>query len=591
MFEMNIRVDDLQLASKKLQKLVSDIDITSYNKCSFHGLSSQLVSLQSIFNQINALADSNHGLLKVMTWHASEGDCVWQALAKQCETLNYVDDDFGEILDLVYDNISGNLKHEPHYQKGMQDLGKGFELKNGEHYLTYASHGIEIVEEPLEQDVSALAVGFSKYDPSTFYECATAWVDASKNLSHLADGIKKIASEVENSGSQGTFTSAAGEGIRRWSVSIDQLSRRTHEIGSRLDAFTRSYAETRTHLNAIADESERAQTKAAAEQKPFDGSRYSEEANAVLRNHYNPQLHEVDTSKVEFPVPLRAFKSDYDPSTPPQRSFIPANSNGVVDAPFIAASPAGAKSVLAQPVVPPPDTTDIPKATPGKGMPPAETTPNAAHPLPPSQGSGVGSVSGPTSMASGTTPSPATPAGTTTAGAAGSAGHPSAGYLGGYPSHWNNPHQSPHKNRESRPHTNLVVGAGAFGTGLSTGSSDRVVPKGGALRAIPGAGQTPGTAGTNPNTPTSSSTKAPAGSGSPAKSGTNPNTPTTSTGRPGTSGIPGTPGTGTSHNTTSKTTPRRPRRSAHNTERILPKPGGIRGPIRHPDDPLYGTGR
>lgn len=33
------------------------------------------------------------------------------------------------------------------------------------------------------------------------------------------------------------------------------------------------------------------------------------------------------------------------------------------------------------------------------------------------------------------------------------------------------------------------------------------------------------------------------------------------------------------------------RRREPSSNRILPKPGGIRGPIRHPDDPLYGTGR
>ncbi|MBS6415425.1 MAG: hypothetical protein KH384_08780 [Corynebacteriales bacterium] len=33
------------------------------------------------------------------------------------------------------------------------------------------------------------------------------------------------------------------------------------------------------------------------------------------------------------------------------------------------------------------------------------------------------------------------------------------------------------------------------------------------------------------------------------------------------------------------------RRREPRSNRILPKPGGIRGPIRHPDDPLYGTGR
>lgn len=587
-----MRVDNKELRRlcTKLDKVVHDTEVGSINQCSFTGLNSELVSVQSMFNQINELVTGDHGLRTLLDWHIEEGNCVCIALSNQCRAICLTDTSTQGDLNGTYDTLSSKRMHKTCLPPDMGGLGHGVKLPDGRLVRSFSSRGIPLTEEPLGQDVDRLAVAFAKFDSSVFADCADAWTSAGETLVNLADDVQKIANDVQGAGSKDAYTYEAGSGIRRWAMSLRQLGKQANTVSKHIDTFAKNYDHARAEVNTVADESYRAKRN-ATEEHPYSPAVYTEKANTVLREHYNPELARADTKNIEIPVPIRAFHPDDTTRLPEPPKPIPVTPKGVLTPPKIEANPVVAKSVLAQPVVPPPDTTDIPKATPGKGMPPAETTPNAAHPLPPSQGSGVGSVSGPTSMASGTTSSPATPAGTTTAGAAGSAGHPSAGYLGGYPSHWNNPHQSPHENRESRPHTNLVVGAGAFGTGLSTGSSDRVVPKGGALRAIPGAGQTPGTAGTNPNTPTSSSTKAPAGSGSPAKSGTNPNTPTTSTGRPGTSGIPGTPGTGTSHNTTSKTTPRRPRRSAHNTERILPQPGNLpHGPIRHPNDPLYNTG-
>lgn len=98
-----------------------------------------------------------------------------------------------------------------------------------------------------------------------------------------------------------------------------------------------------------------------------------------------------------------------------------------------------------------------------------------------------------------------------------------------------------------------------------------------------------GIASTNPNTPTGSSAKTPTNAGSSVKGA---GTPGTGAGRPGMGGMPGAPGAAASQGTTNKSKRRRPRRSAENTERILPQPGNLpRGIIRHPDDPLYGTGR
>ena len=595
---MQVDNDELRDLCSQLNRLVENTNLTVTDRCEFAGLVSELLSVQSFFNQVNELVTGSYGLKKLVKWHIEEGSCVCTALRNQCRAICLTDTSTQGDLNGTYDKLAIKDNHLSCLPPDSSGLGHGMKLPDGRLVRSFSSRGIPLTEEPLGQDVDRLAAEFARFSVSDFTDRALAWESTAETLTTLSDELQIIANDVQGAGSKDAYTYEAGSGIRRWASSLRQLGGQSKVISRHIVAFAENYDHARAEVNAVADESDRAKRN-ATEEHPYNPAVYTEKANTVLREHYNPELAHADTKNIEIPVPIRAFHPDDTTRLPEPPKSIPVTPKGALTPPKIEANPIAAKSVLAQPVVPPPDTTDIPKATPGKGMPPAETTPNAAHPLPPSQGSGVGSVSGPTSMASGTTPSPAAPAGTTTAGAAGSAGHPSAGYLGGYPSHWNNPHQSPHENRESRPHTNLVVGAGAFGTGLSTGSAERTGSMPGTSGITPGTGpKGAGTAGTNPNTPTSSGTKAPASSGSPAKAGTG--TPTTSTGRPGTSGNPGTPGTsgnpgtpgtGASHNTTSKTTPRRTRRSAHNTERILPQPGNPpHGPIRHPNDPLYNTG-
>lgn len=126
--------------------------------------------------------------------------------------------------------------------------------------------------------------------------------------------------------------------MRRWVASLRELGKQANTVSKHIDEFAKNYEYARTEVNAIADESERAQAKDAAEQKPFDGSRYAEEANAVLRDHYNPSLTHADTKSVEIPVPIRAFHRDDTARLPDPLKSAFVTPNGVFDVPLITAS-------------------------------------------------------------------------------------------------------------------------------------------------------------------------------------------------------------------------------------------------------------
>ena len=607
---MHVDNEALHEASAKLERVVGSLDVKQIQQCSFSGLSSDLVSVQSVFQQITELAESDHGLIDAFKWHIAEGICVYTALQSQCEEITRVDFDTKEAFNAVYRSEAAKRNHECRCPADTDGLGDGYSTQNGKRLRSYSSNGIPLVEEPIWPSAEKLAVAFVKFDTELFFQCAKAWDSASELLAELSSVIHKIASEVQNCGSKDAYTHEAGAGIRRWADSIEELSAQSAEVGKHLKHYAVSYADTRTEVNAIADEADRDYREDVIANRLHDGWTYDNKANAVLQEKYNPQLKEVDSHAIEFPVPMRAFHPDHlmeipEPTQAP--TFVPTTP---VSTPPITANPEVVKPTPTQPVVPPPpDTNDIHEVTPPAGMPPAETKPNIVDPVIPGEGKGMGPVGGPT----GTTPggaSPHVPPAATNPATTGPAGmqtpQPGGAPISGYPGRWANPNQSSNENRDNRPNSNVVVGAGAIGTGVGAGVGAGVgvgVGAGSAIRsggatgntgAVPGLGaKGAGAAGTNPNTPSGSGAETATGVGPSAKAGAG--APGSGngwgTGRPGMGGMPGAPGAATSEGK-GKSKPRRSRRSAENTERILPQPGNLpRGIIRHPDDPFYGTGR
>ena len=69
---LNVDSEEVKELAAKLKKLVNEVESGFLNRCSFRGLSSGLVSVQSMFDQVNALAEGEHSLKNLVDWHVEE---------------------------------------------------------------------------------------------------------------------------------------------------------------------------------------------------------------------------------------------------------------------------------------------------------------------------------------------------------------------------------------------------------------------------------------------------------------------------------------------------------------------------------------
>ena len=605
---MHVDNDKLLDSCDKLQRLAKDISFTGVHHFGFTGLMSGLVSVQSFFEQVNEFADGDNGFIAAVTWHAEEAVCISNALRQQCAAVSTADDVTAEDFKTAYLSVARENGHQASCPSDANLVGGTLASHSGHEVKGFVNNSRPITEEP-PQHIHQLAAEFAKFDPTAFWERAAQWEEISDDLQQFADDVCRVSADISAAGSPDAFTHSAGEGIKIWANSVRVLGEQAKRVSEHVTIFADNYAPAAVEINHIADRDIREHDQAIFSNTPYDPSECINEANGVLLNKYNPGLAQADTRSIEIPIPVRALVTEHYPSAPLVTPTQPAPPNGTLNPPNITANPNITTPTPSQPVISPPDTNDIHEVTPPAGMPPAETKPNIVDPVVPGDGRGVGPVGGPSRMTPGgasphvppaaTNPATTGPAGTQTPQPG---GVPISGYLG----RWNNPSHGSNDNRENRPNSNVVIGAGGISTGVGAGVGAGVgvgVGAGSAIRsggatgntgAVPGLGaKGAGAAGTNPNTPSGSGAETATGVGPSAKAGAGASgTGNGAGGRPGMGGMPGAPGAGAGDSKSSKGKPRRSRRSAENTERILPQPGNLpRGIIRHPDDPLYGTGR
>ena len=618
---LNVDSEEVKELAAKLKKLVNEVESGFLNRCSFRGLSSGLVSVQSMFDQVNALAEGEHSLKNLVDWHVEEGRCVAAALESQTEAICRTESATCESINDVYDNRAAKIHHESYLPADQSGLGHGIKLSHGHRVRTFPNAGAPLVPESMGQDVDYLAVQFAKFDSGVFADCAQAWKDASEQLTSLASDLRKIASDVKGSGSDGTYTSAASAGMRRWIESLDELGEQAETVSKRLDSYAKDYEFARQEINAIADEQYRAKKKATPEHpyRADQAAKYREEVNRVLEERYNPSLVHADAHAVEMPIPLRALHADDTVHIPaPQSVFNGAGVGGGVEG--YTASPFQNHP---QQTTPHPRHTTPPTNRVG-GVPTPHPDPQPGHhpgdqpghpgqpgrPGQPGERSGLvppvgshpqitqphpGSAPGPHPGASAMPKSsPVSPARTGSAASPIAAQGPAAVSSDGvpyYPGNWSrtgqNNNRNSNNNASGRSDGRSLGGTALIGAGVGAGINRGTTGIG------TGSGSGSGFAGTSTGFSTSTGTPV---KGSTPKTTITPNTPAgasnTGAGRPGMGGMPGAPGMGSAGQQSGKSQKRRHRRSAANTERILPQPGNLpRGPIRHPDDPLYGTGR
>ena len=326
---MDIDINQLRDQCSKLRNTLEEINTTAFTRCVFKGLNSSLVSLESHFAQINDLATGEHGLTQLVNWHIKEGECVYQALEIQCQ--NICRTDAATRCDLTghYDHIAGEDNHQSCLPENTSGLGHEQKLSDGRTVRYFSNNGSSLAEEPLDQNIDQLAVAFAKFDSGVFADCADAWTSAGETLVTLADDVQKIANDVQGAGSKDAYTYEAGTGIRRWVASLRQLGKQADTVSKHIDTFAKNYDHARTEVNALADESDRAKLN-ATEEHPYNPAVYTEKANAVLRDHYNPGLAHADTKSVEIPVPIRAFHRDDTVRLPEPSQAAPVAPSGVL---------------------------------------------------------------------------------------------------------------------------------------------------------------------------------------------------------------------------------------------------------------------
>ena len=619
--------DEIRKHCEKLITIVDNADLNHLNHCSFAGLSSALVSVQSMFDQINAFTEGMHSLQNLVKWHVEEGHCVAAAIKSQTRAVCLTDAHTCDSLQTVYGQVAGKKHHRGCLPVDQSGLGHGVEL-SGHHLRTFPSVGIRLTPELLGQDIDWLATQFAKFDASVFMDRALAWKSVSETLESLSRDLYRVAVDIESEGSRDAYTQAAGQGMHRWIRSLDELGEQAGVIGRHIDSYSKSYEYAYTQINGIANEADR-RRRTATPEHPYradQAAKYREEVDRVLEERYNPSLIHADAHAIEMPIPLRALHADDTVHIPKPRTVFNGDGAGVGGAatgytsslfqnhpqqstphPRHVTSPTNRVGD-----VPTPHSDPHPNPGQGSGhnphpgdqpghpghpghpgdhpggypVPPVGSHPQITQPHP---GSAPGPHPGASAMPKN---SPIPPARTGSAASPIAAQGPAAVSGDGvpyYPGHWsrNNENTSRDANNSSgRSDGRSLGGTALIGAGVGAGV-------GAGINRGTGSGSGSGFAGTSTGFSTSTGTPV---KGSTPKTTITPNTPAgasnTGAGRPGMGGMPGAPGMGAQSQQTGKSQKRRHRRSAANTERILPQPGNLlRGPIRHPDDPLYGTGR
>lgn len=609
--------DEIRKHCEKLITIVDNADLNHLNHCSFAGLSSALVSVQSMFDQINAFTEGMHSLQNLMKWHVEEGHCVAAAIKSQTAAVCLTDAHTCDSLQTVYGQVAGKKHHRGCLPVDQSGLGHGVEL-SGHHLRTFPSVGIRLTPEPLGQDIDWLATQFAKFDAGVFADRAVAWKEVSTTLESLSRDLSGVAADIKNEGSHDSYTRYAGKGMHRWIRSLDELGEQAGKISRHIDTFTENYGSARTEINSIANEADR-RRRTATPEHPYradQAAKYREEVDRVLEERYNPSLIHADAHAIEMPIPLRALHADDTVHIPAPRTVFNGDGAGVGG---------GVEGYTASPFQNHPQQTtphprhntpptnrvgDVPTPHPNPGQGSGHNPhpgDQPGHPGQPGERSGLvppvgsypqitqphpGGVPGPHPGASAMPKSsPVSPARTGSAASPIAAQGPAAVSSDGvpyYPGNWSrtgqNNNRNSNNNASGRSDGRSLGGTALIGAGVGAGIN----------RGTTGIGTGSGSGFAGTSTGFGTSTGAPV-KGSTPKTTITPNTPAgagSTGGRPGMGGMPGAPGMGSAGQQSGKSQKRRHRRSAANTERILPQPGNLpRGPIRHPDDPLYGTGR
>lgn len=568
-----IDIDQLALASKRIVRVSEKLgDFGRFSESSYLLQKTQLVSVDSFNDQLMNLVSGSNGFIQTLAWHLQEADCIHSCLEKASADVCYVEQNLTKVFQGNYDSIAEKNSHTSPLVDQQTPTGKGMRFRDGRVFPSFRNSNQALAVEPLGRPIDLLLSQFGELDAMYFVQVQNQWEKLEKNLAEAVQDIRKTAFQIQGAGTKDTFTYQAGLGVFRWADSISGLRHGVRAVVQKQERFVENFINTSNELQEISAKRSAAAANPAFSEFSFPEGQFTARADQVLTSTYNPGLAAADTRAVEIAVPMRAVITE-------------KVREPVIEVPKAVAPPRRTTPIQANPSKVAPDTTvQTPPPPVGSQTGPGDVdAPQLKGPQTPAETKGASYTPAPSTT---TPPSGGNPQMPSWKGApkAPPANTSSAGYV---PYAYGQPYQMRGSRgeyinpRTKLPNSNIPLSffqeqqrrrfdLDYWHQHPNYPGNNGVV--GGKFRAengnISGAtrANTPGKTNTTANTAGAGARGAMMPGG---MAGTNQNNKKTGSRR------------------------RRTRRSAKNTNKILrfDENGALYGVIRHPSDPLFGTGR
>lgn len=302
-----IDLDQLQLAAAKVASLTEHFGgLEELGLFKIYEVPSELISVNSHNQQLQDMLHAENGILEILKWHMDESICVETCLRKAGADVCYVEQNLENVFRGSYDVIAGKIEHQSPLVRQETATGNGMRFRDGRIFPSFANTNAPLAPEPLGRDIEKLANQFGSLDPLFLVEIKSSWQKLEKVLAGIVKDVRSAAFQVQNSGTQDTFTYQAGLGIFRWADSISGLRHGVRAVIQKQERFVENFIDTSNELQEISAKRNAAAANPAFNEFSFPEGQFTARADQVLTTTYNPGLAAADTRAIEIAVPMRA---------------------------------------------------------------------------------------------------------------------------------------------------------------------------------------------------------------------------------------------------------------------------------------------
>lgn len=274
--------------------------------------SSHLPSLHTLARQLDHLGSSPVGLTALADWHLRETHCLMMALDHTSTAICHTEDDIRDVLTRTYHYYARENDHHLPIHVSETGIGGGIYTNDARYFPTFAgctqgghpSPTPEVLGRPL-RDVAA---AFLDLDRHTFCPHIRTWQGSAATLGTLAYGIHMAATGVRLADIPGTYTFTLGLHMHRWADSLALLAHHAEQVALRLSHFASTCLRARTALADAAMQQrldEALPALGAAGRTAPHG--YTQQADAILTDIYNPGLEATSLGDCGAPMPIRTL--------------------------------------------------------------------------------------------------------------------------------------------------------------------------------------------------------------------------------------------------------------------------------------------